>query len=297
MKNNALGQEQLVRYLLGELPEEEMLKLEETYFLDEGAFNDLQAAERELIDRYLERRLSEHERHKFETFFLSSPARKERLRFARSFRRYLSVRKDGERRTSLGGLHDPISRIREFFTAPTAILASILLVIGIAIAVGVIPFRQSSHDRVLASLSRAYREQRPIESRLSGLDYAPWSQSRGSSEPSIDKKELDRAELMALNEVADHPNAASYHSLGQVHLAEGRFNEAIEDFRKALTFDPNNARINSDLGAALLEKGRRDEDPNEKASELTEARIHLDRALELNRSLPDALFNRALWYE
>ena len=297
MKNDALDEEQLIRYLLGELPEEEMLKLEETYFLDEGAFNDLQAAERELIDKYLERRLSEHERHKFETFFLSSPARKERLRFAKSFKRYLSVRRGGQRRTYLQRPHVPTSRLRRFFTTPAALPVSILLVLGLAIGVWVIISRQSPEDKVLASLSRAYREQRPVESRISGLDYAPRSQSRGDSESAVDKKELGRAELTALDEVTDHVNAASYHLIGKVHLAERRFDEAIEELRKASTADPNNARINSDLGAAVFEKARRDEDPRERASGMAQARLYLDKALELDGSLLDALFNRALWYE
>lgn len=297
MKNDAGGEEHLVRYLLGELPEEEMLKLEESYFLDEGAFDNLQAAERELIDRYLEGRLSRRERNKFETFFLSSPARKEKLRFAKNFRRYLSARKGAGKQTYPEWLRTLASRLREVFTHPAAIPVSILLVLGLAIGIWFIFARQSPQDKILASLSKAYREERPVESRISGLDYAPRLQFRGDSEPAVDKKELDRAELMALNEVADHASAASYHSLGRIRLAERRFDDAIEELRKALSIEPNNARINSDLGAALLENARSAADPSEKASGLTQARVYLDKALELDASLLDALFNRALWYE
>src|ERR1044072_5878915 len=80
--------DRLVRYLLGLMSEEEAHRLEEVYLSNDELNDDLQAAERELIDRNVEGGLSKNERERFETFFLCSPGRKERLRFARTLRAY-----------------------------------------------------------------------------------------------------------------------------------------------------------------------------------------------------------------
>src|SRR5262249_61015002 len=76
-----------------------------------------------------------------------------------------------------------------------------------------------------------------------------------------------------------------------------QFSSAIDQFEAALKSDPDNARLHSDLGAALFEKGKSDRANDQSgAAEETLARSldHLNRALELDDSLIDALFNRAL---
>src|ERR1044072_2314211 len=88
MGSGSKEDDRLVRYLLGLMPEEEAARMEEVYLADDDLNDDLQAAERELIDRYVEGSLSKTERDRFENFFLCSPGRKERLRFARTLRAY-----------------------------------------------------------------------------------------------------------------------------------------------------------------------------------------------------------------
>jgi tetratricopeptide (TPR) repeat protein len=56
--------------------------------------------------------------------------------------------------------------------------------------------------------------------------------------------------------------------------------------------DPNNARLHNDYGTALLEKGRA-----AGLEFLAESLKHFDKALELDGSMAEALFNRALAYE
>ncbi|HKQ08061.1 MAG TPA: CHAT domain-containing protein [Blastocatellia bacterium] len=296
MENEAVNEALLIQYLLGELDEEAMRKIEANFFIDEMAFDELQVAENELIDRYLAGTLSRHERHRFETFFLSSPGRKERLRFARILQKYISHNRVDGGRSRLERLYISRSRLRKLLVSPAGLAAAIALILGIVIGLWAV-FYQSPHNKVLASLSNAYRDQRPFESRIVGLKYAPLLQERGSLEPFINRKERDRAELIALNEVADHPKAESYYSLGQVYLTEQKFDEAIEEFGKALVMDPNNAQINSDLGAALFERARRRASPNERPADLIQARAHFDKALEPDSSLLAARFNRGLWYE
>jgi anti-sigma factor RsiW len=74
----------LTRYLLGELSEGERERLEESYFTDDGAFEQILIAEEELIDAYARGELSAKERQRFEGLFLASPRGRERVKFARS---------------------------------------------------------------------------------------------------------------------------------------------------------------------------------------------------------------------
>ncbi len=74
----------LRRYLLGELPEAEAISLEERCFADRDLFDDLVAAQEELIFGYLRGQLDRSERERFEHAFLSSPRRRERVEFFRS---------------------------------------------------------------------------------------------------------------------------------------------------------------------------------------------------------------------
>ena len=84
MTRSQSNEDRLVRYLLGLMPEKERTELEDVYLLDDDLNQEIQAAERDLIDRYLDGSLSEIERKRFETFFLSSPGRVEKFRFAKA---------------------------------------------------------------------------------------------------------------------------------------------------------------------------------------------------------------------
>jgi hypothetical protein len=78
----------MIRYLLGELPEQEQIQLEEQYFGDDDWFEQLLASEEELIDDYVQGLLSQRERERFEKYFLTTPQRRERVEFAKTLQRY-----------------------------------------------------------------------------------------------------------------------------------------------------------------------------------------------------------------
>ena len=80
----------LVRYLLGELSEEEQSQLEERYFADDDFYSELRATERDLIDDYVRGRLSGRRREQFESRFMASPERRQKVELARSFQGYLA---------------------------------------------------------------------------------------------------------------------------------------------------------------------------------------------------------------
>ncbi len=71
-------------YLLGALPEREQQQLEQKYMVDDAQFEELLAAEDDLLDAYVRGELSSTQRKQFETHFLVSPRRQKRLEFARA---------------------------------------------------------------------------------------------------------------------------------------------------------------------------------------------------------------------
>lgn len=72
------------RYLLGELSEQEQATLEERYFSDPQAFNEVLKVESELVDAYARGQLSTEMRERFEQSYLKHPARRQRVEFARA---------------------------------------------------------------------------------------------------------------------------------------------------------------------------------------------------------------------
>lgn len=161
--------------------------------------------------------------------------------------------------------------------------------------------KQSTVSKALLSFNSAYSQQRPLESRISSLAYAPFS-TRGERVEAGDEAALRRAELSLLEAVANDATPAAHHALGQVYLAQQRVDEAVLEFEKSLKTEPKNAMVLSDLGAAWLERGKlylraHDEPTSDqgKAMQAFAASLgYLDQALSENDNSRESLFNRAL---
>jgi hypothetical protein len=80
----------LRRYLLGDLAVQEMDELEELYLADGDLFEQLTLVEDDLIEAYVRGELSSGDREKFNSRFLTSSRRKEKVENARAVREYLS---------------------------------------------------------------------------------------------------------------------------------------------------------------------------------------------------------------
>lgn len=78
------------RFLLGKLGEQETLKLEEDYFSNTKLFEEILAAENDLIDAYAMGKLSADDRSRFENRLLLNPHQRERVRFAKTLVKYAS---------------------------------------------------------------------------------------------------------------------------------------------------------------------------------------------------------------
>src|SRR4030095_17123643 len=88
--------ERMTRYLRGDLPETEQAAVEQEYFADQEKFEEVWAAENELVDRYVRGRLPRGERELFERNYLQSPKHRERVALARKLL-------EGAERPGVGG--------------------------------------------------------------------------------------------------------------------------------------------------------------------------------------------------
>lgn len=80
----------MTRYLLGELSEEEQMEFEENYFTNADLYDRLLDAEDELIRKYVNHELSNHERRLFEQHILFRPRKREKVKLAKALMVYLA---------------------------------------------------------------------------------------------------------------------------------------------------------------------------------------------------------------
>ena len=92
MAGRSISETKRVRYLLGLCSPAEREQIESQYFEDEDAFQEMLAAEDDLIDAYARAELDYQERRKFEQSIVSSLRERERVQFARAFAGTVSAR-------------------------------------------------------------------------------------------------------------------------------------------------------------------------------------------------------------
>lgn len=288
------------RYLLGQLGDEEREQFEQLLLTQDDAFAQLLAVEDELVDEYLSGSLEPDEAEMFAKHFFNTAERQQRLRFAKAFKKYAAAHVTEEIEPQPAGTSSRSTWWPVFTASPWRTVAVAAVILLAATAVWRVFIYRSDVDKGLIALNNAYKEQRPLESRITRLDYAPFVTMRGGESTRVNSRERDFAERYLLDAVRDHPGGASYHALGKFYLAERNFDKAIAQFEEALKAEPNNALVYADLGAALLEKGKRDQAGSNSAQgqiELGRSHENLSKALELNPNLLEALFNRAICRE
>jgi hypothetical protein len=78
----------IVRYLLGALPDEDAERLDRSSIVDDDFALRLTAVESDMVDSYVRGELSPETRNRVESFYLASPARREKVRFAEELLRW-----------------------------------------------------------------------------------------------------------------------------------------------------------------------------------------------------------------
>jgi tetratricopeptide (TPR) repeat protein len=148
------------------------------------------------------------------------------------------------------------------------------------------PFGASGDDRALGELVAAVGTARTFEPRLTGgFAYAP---VRGPVRGSNDAPNLSPDVRIAIAEIekqrAAHPIAAA------AAIVAGEPDRAVSILETASEQNPASAQILSDLSAAYLVLAERNNSDTDAGRGLATA----NRALEIDRLMPEALFNRAL---
>lgn len=121
----------IVRYLLGELPEEQQVEIEDRAFSDQDYLATVTAVENDLIDEYVRDEMPEPERRRFESRFLASAARRKRVEFAKALAQIAPEYAFKERsvspvsvswRESLEAFFRSLNPVAKFATAAAALL-------------------------------------------------------------------------------------------------------------------------------------------------------------------------------
>lgn len=239
-----------------------------------------------LVDQYVKDELPPEDRDRVERYFLASEERRDKLEFALALKKRKAELRSGKHPR------------RKFLTFYLPIAASVLIVLGSTIVFWRSSSSRPGVDKGLVALQAAFRDQRPVEARISGFNYAPVADQRGQTAAS-DYVQRDRAARLLFDAVSEDPRAETHHALGKYYLAERQFDKAIDQFEAALKLDPQSAQVHSDLGAALFEKGkahRSEQEHGEKIEDFARSLDHFNTALKLDSSLLEPLFNRALLY-
>lgn len=269
-------QNQLRQYLLGRLAGESEEQVEMRLLTDAAYAKGFDLIESELIDEYVYVKLPAGDVECMERYFFKAQQRRDMLKVALAEKRYR------ERR----------NRTRRLFRFYLPIAASVLLAVGLGLGVWQVS-RARDVDKGLAALRAAYSEQRPVEARLTDFNYAPTV--RGAQR--VDTLQRDLAASLLTVAVREHPDARSHRALGQYYIAARLFDDAIKELEASRALDPRNARAHSDLGVALLERGREAQanDDSGKGLEFCgRSHDYLKRAIELDPSLLEARFNLPL---
>lgn len=80
----------ITRYLLGELPEEQQVEIEDRAFNDPEFLAGITSVENDLIDEYVREEMTESDRQRFENRFLASESRRKKVEFARALTRVMA---------------------------------------------------------------------------------------------------------------------------------------------------------------------------------------------------------------
>jgi hypothetical protein len=165
--SNSTNQNQVItEYLLGSLPEVEMERLDELSVTSQEFAEVLRASEKDLIDAYVQGELSGTMLAQFESHYLSSPIRQERVEFAAAFQVFARTQRafvdssirgeaDLDRKRKRGWL----SKLSIFSEQYPALQRGLALAAVIFIVVGVFVLRQNARLREQMSLEQAHREE------------------------------------------------------------------------------------------------------------------------------------------
>src|SRR5262245_29563295 len=313
-------EDRIRRYLLGVATPDEVEQVETDLLRGDENLERLLLIEDELITDYALGALQLRERELLEENFFSTPKRRERLMIAHEMVKQASAygeavmtedreepQTDNKSRGAARMWKWLITLLKPGQSSWNGwrIAAYVALVIGLGLGTWRSLRGESEIEKGLVALNQAYSEQRPLKARIRGFGYAPPEPSaqRGKSETQkVDRVALDRAKILLFTRSEGDSDPEINYALGKYYLTQNEFDTAIDQLRKALSSGGESARLRNDLGAALLGKIERNSATEtgagirENERDFNDCLTHLNRALELDPTLREALFNRILLY-
>jgi CHAT domain-containing protein/cytochrome c-type biogenesis protein CcmH/NrfG len=280
----------LRKYLLGQITEQNDLDLIENRLIeDKEYFNELKSVEDELIDDYVFSELNEVELEGFKKLFLSVPKRVEKIKFTKSLRK-IALEENNQ--------SEPLTKkdfFPKWFLKPQFAFGLLLIIVLVGgFLVWIYKSRENGLDNNLADLFSIYEKERPVESRIVGLKYSPLIILRGDEKENTEYKiKKQKIEKQLLEKIDENPTAETFNALGIYYLTQRKFDDAIVQFENGLKINPNNAEIYSNLGSAYFEKAGKS-NKEEKLEILPKALESLNKAIEIDNSRVEAIFNKAL---
>ena len=184
-------EQMIVDYLLGNLPEAEMERLDEMSLTDDVFAARLDAAECDLVDDYVTGELSPEAVGQFKSHYLASPRRREKVHFAQTFQDRLRHEQASVKSAPLK------SRVSSFFAIPRlplqwgfAAAALLMLLMGGYLMLANVRLRNQ-----IVQKEADYRELKQQEGRLqSRMSQRRSSRSRSDSERALLQQKIERLE-------------------------------------------------------------------------------------------------------
>ncbi|MBI3650663.1 MAG: hypothetical protein HY231_06400 [Acidobacteria bacterium] len=169
MKDQRFTDEKLGAFLLRQLPEAESAAIEAQFFADAESFERVCEVENQLVDRYVRGQLSHKEQGLFERHYLVTPARRQKVAFAKALVRATSQVQTAEARQAQASKVHPVSwwqalrsSLRSSSWLPQMAMAmAVILLIGSLWAV--VKINALRRDLMAANQQRDQVEQRQQE--------------------------------------------------------------------------------------------------------------------------------------
>jgi CHAT domain-containing protein/cytochrome c-type biogenesis protein CcmH/NrfG len=198
-----------------------------------------------------------------------------------------------------GTLHSPDpkpTRWRQWLSSRRLAMAgvSLLAVVGVGSWVGIHQYQVYRNQPATAErlLARAYTQQRTLELRIAGADFAPMHVSRGKA-TSFTKSPpaLLKAQALIASQLQSQPTSPPWlQAKAEADMLGGEYDAAVEALRRALELEPHSPAILTDLATAYFQRAQ----SADRKDDFGSAYEYLSQALKLQPDDPTALFNRAI---
>ena len=211
--------EEMKRYLFGELSEKERETLEDHFFEDSNYFYELTDLENDLVDKYVQRKLTGAEFTRFEQSLAKSPERREKIANARAIQTLI-----GDEKPAPVPIPTLGERISNFFGFKISLfqLATASLAILLAISTGFLLYKNLQINNDLAKLNSS-REAEIAEREQALQEKIKQAQAR---EQDLNRQlEHEKGQAEAINEQLETEQTEKAKLLQQLEILQKEKNK------------------------------------------------------------------------